>query len=291
MKMKYIQKIKANITISATKKTTNILDGNYKSIYKGKTLNFEDLREYVIGDNIRDIDWKASARSNSLLVRQYIAEKKHNIMLVLDSGKKMLADTKENEIKKNIAILAAGIMACLANKNGDYVGAIYSIDNLLKYFQFKQSLYNIEEILATYDSNVENTTKCNIEQSLDFVVNNINKRMIIVIFTDIDGMESIQETTLKKLTLLHDVLLINISDADATGNKAYDLDDKSYFPKLILNDSKLHELEKNLKKELYEKNLKKFEKYNITTVTVDSDEKIIYKIIELLERHKNANIR
>ena len=43
MKMKYIQKIKANITISATKKTTNILDGNYKSIYKGKTLNFEDL--------------------------------------------------------------------------------------------------------------------------------------------------------------------------------------------------------------------------------------------------------
>ena len=69
----YINKIKANISIYASKKTSNILDGSYKSIYKGRSLNFEDLREYVIGDNIKDIDWKASARSGNILVRQYIA--------------------------------------------------------------------------------------------------------------------------------------------------------------------------------------------------------------------------
>ncbi len=51
-------------------------------------MNFEDLREYVVGDNIKDIDWKASARSRNLLVRRYIAEKKHNVMLVFDTGKK-----------------------------------------------------------------------------------------------------------------------------------------------------------------------------------------------------------
>ena len=96
----YINKIKANISIYASKKTSNILDGSYKSIYKGRSLNFEDLREYVIGDNIKDIDWKASARSGNILVRQYIAEKKHNIMLVLDIGKKMRADTSDGVLKK-----------------------------------------------------------------------------------------------------------------------------------------------------------------------------------------------
>lgn len=81
MNMKYITKIKANLSIYTKKKTSNILEGTYNSIYKGKSMNFEDLREYVIGDNVKDIDWKASARSNRILIKQYIAEK--NIMYYL----------------------------------------------------------------------------------------------------------------------------------------------------------------------------------------------------------------
>lgn len=71
----YVTKIKANISIYSNKKTSNLLDGSYKSIYKGRSMNFEDLREYIIGDNVKDIDWKASARSNHILVRQFVAEK------------------------------------------------------------------------------------------------------------------------------------------------------------------------------------------------------------------------
>ena len=82
MAMKYITKIKANLQIATNKKTSNILSGSHNSIYKGKSMNFEDLREYVIGDNIKDIDWKASARSNKILIKQYIAEKKHNVLFI-----------------------------------------------------------------------------------------------------------------------------------------------------------------------------------------------------------------
>lgn len=96
----YINKIKANITIYSTQKTSNILDGTYKSIYKGRSMNFEDLREYVIGDNVKDIDWKASARTNTILIKRFIAEKKHNILFVMDSGRKMLADTPKKNLKK-----------------------------------------------------------------------------------------------------------------------------------------------------------------------------------------------
>lgn len=73
-------------TIYTTKATSRIIDGSYNSIYKGRSMNFDELREYVVGDDIKDMDWKASARSQKLLVRQYIAEKKHNIMLVMDAG-------------------------------------------------------------------------------------------------------------------------------------------------------------------------------------------------------------
>lgn len=114
MVLKYITKIKANLSIYTRKKTSNILDGTYNSIYKGKSMNFEDLREYVIGDEIKNIDWKSSARTNKILVKQFVAEKKHNVLFILDTGKKMLADTKQLESKKENAIIATR-NTCLFN--------------------------------------------------------------------------------------------------------------------------------------------------------------------------------
>jgi uncharacterized protein (DUF58 family) len=74
----YITKIRAKISIHANKKTSDIFDGTYKSVYQGNGMDFENLREYIPGDSIRDIDWKASSRSGKVLVKRYIAEKKHN---------------------------------------------------------------------------------------------------------------------------------------------------------------------------------------------------------------------
>ena len=97
MRLNYISQIKSNLkksaTISTKRPTSNILDGSYVSVFKGRSLNFDDLREYVPGDDVKDIDWKATARSQQPLVREYIAEKKHNILFVLDTNKRMLGDT------------------------------------------------------------------------------------------------------------------------------------------------------------------------------------------------------
>lgn len=291
MKMNYINKIKANISIYATKKTSNILDGAYKSVYKGRSMNFEDLREYIVGDNIKDIDWRASARSGKLLIKQFIAEKKHNIMLVLDTGKKMLADTKSNEAKKDISILTGGTIAYLANKNGDYTGAVYNKNNEISFFPFKEGLFNIERILSNYESDIKGDDTSFIENSLEYLTKNIKRRMIVFIITDMKGMDSVKEETLKRLTTMHDVMAINISDADMTGESTFDVEDDEYIPKLILQDKKLHELEEKMKQELEERNKKKFEKNRVTITTINNSQEIVPKTIELLERYRNANIR
>lgn len=290
MIMKFIPKIKSNITIYSTKKTTNILDGSYRSIYRGKTMNFEDLREYVVGDNIKDIDWKASSRSNNLLVRQYIAEKKHNIFFVFDSGKKVMGDTLKLETKKNVMIMCAGIIAYLANKNGDYVGAIYSQDSDIRFFPFKSSLYNIETILSNYDNNVKQSNESNMEKTLQYITKNLKRKTIMFIITDIDGMDKLDENELKKLKLQHDILVINVSDSEIFGSLAYDIDNEQYFPKMILEDKKLAEIEKKEKEKVLANCEKKFKKYGIPFVTIDSSKESVIKIIELLERYKNASI-
>lgn len=288
MNMKYITKVKANLSIYTKKKTSNILEGAYNSIYKGKSMNFEDLREYVIGDNIKDIDWKASARSNKILIKQYIAEKKHNVLFILDTGKKMLADTRDLDSKKEVALMATGTICYLVDKHGDSISAIYKGRDNIKLFPFKTGLYNIEKILNSYEKEMD--TENNLENLINYVLRFIKRRMIIFIVTDIDGMSNISGETLRRLSLLHDVMFINISDALMTGYNAFDIDQDTYIPDYILEDEKLKEIELEIKTKIYEETKDKFKKYNIITTTINKQEDIVNDVFKLLERRKNANI-
>ena len=288
MNMKYITKIKANLSIYTKKKTSNILEGAYNSIYKGKSMNFEDLREYVIGDNVKDIDWKASARSNKVLIKQYIAEKKHNVLFILDSGKKMLADTRDLEPKKEVALMAMGTIAYLVNKNGDSISAIYKGKENIKMFPFKTGLYNIERILCSYEKDIG--TENDFENLIKYVLKFIQRRMIIFIVTDIDGMSNISEETLKRLSLLHDVMFVNVSDALMTGYNVYDVDQYSYIPDYILEDEHLRNIELEIKNKIYEETKERFKKYKIVTTTINKQKDIVNDVFKLLERRKYANI-
>ena len=218
MKMKYISQIASNLkrykTIRTNRATSQILDGSYRSLYKGRSMNFDELREYVPGDDIKDIDWKASARNHpKLLVKQYIAEKKHNIMLVLDTNKRMLANASDTEEKRQVALLGAGTLAYLINQNGDYTGAIFSTEQTLKHFPFKTGLINIENILEHYDKSVTMTNQTSINTALDYIVRNFRRNMILIVVTDLKGIRDIPETTLKRLMVMNDVLMLNVSDA------------------------------------------------------------------------------
>lgn len=289
MKLNYITKIKANISIYTKRKTSNLLEGTYKSIYKGKSLNFENLREYVINDDIKDIDWKASARSGTLLVKQFVAEKKHNIMIAIDTGTKMDGDTSSLEPKKNIALFVAGTLGYIAIHNGDYIGMIYNREDKIENKRFKYNLTSLEQYLTEYEKDATIENKEGLSKTLDHLLKHSNKKMILFIITDLLGMNQIEINTLKKLTMVHDTLLINISDASISENSAFDLENKEYIPALITNNPELAQIEKQVKKDLLNKMEKKFKQTNTTIISISKLEEITPKIIELLERHRYAS--
>ena len=86
-----LSQVKSKMMIYSHEKTRELLSGEYGSVFKGRSMDFDDLREYVIGDDTKDIDWKATARSGNTLIRRYIAIRKHNILLIVDTGKNMAA--------------------------------------------------------------------------------------------------------------------------------------------------------------------------------------------------------
>lgn len=291
MKLDYVSRIQTGLkrykTIATNKATSRVLDGSYNSIYKGRSMNFDELREYVPGDDIKDIDWKATSRSQKVLVRQYVAEKKHNLMLVFDTNRRMLADTADGEEKRDVGIISAGSLAYMVNSNGDYVSATFSDSkSSIKHFPFKMGLMNIENILATYNRCVSMNNRTNLDRSLEFIARNIRRKMIIVIVTDTEGLRNVSESVMKQLVLSHDVLLLNVTDSDLFGTKVYSVDNENYLPAFVTESKRLRKLQQKKKEQVIKECDDKLKRLGIAMVSIGSIDRVENKIIELLAKHK-----
>ena len=295
MKMTYIAKIQANLkryqSVKARKHTARVLDGSYKSIHKGRSMNFDELREYVQGDDIKDIDWKASARSQKLLVRQYIAERKHNVLLVFDTNMNMLGDSDGFEEKRELAILSAGTLAYFVNKSGDYVASVFMSENGVKYFPFKAGLGNIETILENYHRTVTMNNNSDVNDCLEYIIRNFKQKMIIVLVSDVRGFTTITDTNLKRLLVAHDVLALNISDASINGNLAYNMNAGTFMPAFLYKNKKLKKAMKESNLELQKTVVNRLKKYGISCSTIDYVEELDREIVDLLAKHRREKLR
>ncbi len=293
MNMKYISQITSNLkqykTIRTNRVTSRILDGSYRSVYKGRSMNFDELREYIVGDDIKDMDWKASARSQKLLVKQYIAEKKHNIMLVLDTNRRMAADTLKLQEKREVALMSAGTLAYLINQNNDYTGAIFPTEHSIQHFPFRTGLMNIENILEQYHKSVTMENLSCINTALDYIVQNFRRNMILIIVTDIQGIAEIPDTTLKRLLVMNDVLMINVSDATVSSQhnekmQVYSLEKNRYLSRFFTRDQKLAKLLEEKQQKIYQECVSKLKHHGISFVTVNHTQEIQQTIVELLTK-------
>lgn len=293
MNLTYISQISSRVkqqkTIPTNRVTSQILDGSYRSVYKGRSMNFDELREYVAGDDVKDIDWKASARSQKLLVKQYVAEKKHNILLVFDTNRRMLAHTRSLQEKWLVGLFSAGTLSYLTNKNGDYTGAIFPTSQSMAYFPFKTGLFHLEQILEQYDACVHTDHTASMNTALTYIVRNFQRRMIIVLVTDTQGILDIPDTTLKQLLVMNDVLVLHMGDADLSScsnssASVYNMENNGYLPSFFTKDKKLAELEHAKRDALYEKCTDKLKRYGIASAIIQQTEQVDTTILSLLSR-------
>jgi len=286
-----LSKIQTSIYLAAGRKTQNLLDGDYASVYKGRSMEFDDLREYVVGDNIRDIDWKSSSRTGRILVRRNIAQKKHNILFIVDSGKKMRADTSTGEAKADVAVTALGVLGFIVNRHGDDFTCLMGTERSISYNYFRTGKNHLQNMLIETEREIVKDSHSNLNQLLGFTNNHIRRNKIIVIITDIDGMTSIDEDILKELSAMNDILLVNVDDAYLFGDEVFDLDGGVYEPEIISREKHLRDAEKAARQKTLEKAEEVLRRYKITSVTVRSEDEIVDKVMELLEKHKYEIIR
>ena len=90
-----------------------------------RSLEFDDLRPYVPGDDVRDIDWKASARSGHVLIKRFVSEKHHKILVVADAGRNTTALAPSGETKRDVAAHVIGAMGLITLRRSDEIGMVF----------------------------------------------------------------------------------------------------------------------------------------------------------------------
>jgi uncharacterized protein (DUF58 family) len=166
-------------------RSNRILEGGHTSLQFGRSDDFVDLREYVIGDDVRDIDWKASARSPSLVVRRYVAEKAQEFLLVADTGANLLATAPSGERKRDLALLALGAVGLVASAQSDKISVVFGDDRGSSIEPGKTGEDHLEQILTLINNTqIEVGNASNIVRQLEFIAANLDKRYAIYIVCD-----------------------------------------------------------------------------------------------------------
>jgi uncharacterized protein (DUF58 family) len=240
-----LTKVKTKMSIYAHQKVQGLLEGEYGSVFKGRSMDFDDLRQYVPGDDIKDIDWKATARSAQTLIKRYVAIRKHNILLVVDTGKNMAAVSATGEIKRDVAIMVSGVMGYIAQKHGDLVAMVAGDDSSTTYLPLKGSNQHLETLLQHIEKKATlQAADSNLVRQFDYIARSIRRRMMIVVVSDDMELNDDHKRLLRRLGAQHELMWITIGDSDvlqqqSTGADAYDVSDTVTVPAFLLKDKQV----------------------------------------------------
>ena len=180
-----LTRVKSKMSIFAHRKARGMLDGEYGSVFKGRSLDFDDLRAYIPGDEVRDIDWKASARHGSPLIKRYVAVRRQTVLLVTDTGRNMAAASLGGEEKKDIAVMALGVVGYLAHRHGDAVGLVCGDGTASRSLPAKAGEAHLERLLREVNDRTGLTSpRSGIGEQLSYVARNFSQRMLLFVVAD-----------------------------------------------------------------------------------------------------------
>jgi uncharacterized protein (DUF58 family) len=186
-----------------------------KSQWRGEGRDFESLRDYVRGDEMRHISWTATARRGKLVTRQYQMERDQTILIALDAGRLMTARI-EDETKLDSAVHAALALMSAAARAGDNAGLLVFSRRIQAYLPPKRGAEHLDAALEALYSVEPEMVEPSYSRAFEFVAANSRRRSLVVVLTDLVDEEGSREllASLKLLRPRHLPLIVTIADRD-----------------------------------------------------------------------------
>lgn len=186
-----------------------------KAVRRGEGREFESMRDYVRGDELRHISWTATARRGKLTARQYQIERDQTILVAIDAGR-LMTGRIEGETKFDSAIHACLALMSMAARGGDHAGIVVFGRRVKKFLPPQRGIRHFDATLEALHDLEPELIEPSYSRAFQFVSGNLKKRALVVILTDLVDKESSKEllSSLKLLRPRHLPLVVTIGDRD-----------------------------------------------------------------------------
>lgn len=197
------------IEIHTNRLVNDVLAGEYHSVFKGRGMEFAEVREYQQGDDIRNIDWNVTARMGHPFVKLHVEERELTVMLVIDASASGNFGTV-NRMKGELAVELCAVLAFSAIKNNDKIGLIMFTDTVEKYVPPKKGKNHVLRVIRELLYFQPQRRGTNIQAALEYV-NRVMKRKAVVFLVS-DFLAGPYDKLLRVTSRKHDVIPVTITD-------------------------------------------------------------------------------
>ena len=197
------------LQITTRKVVNDVLAGEYGSVFRGRGMEFDEVREYMPGDEIRTIDWNVTARTGTPYVKRFVEERELTVMFVVD-----LSASGEfgsvSKLKNEVAAEFCSLLAFSAVKNNDKVGLIVFTDQIEMYIPPKKGTQHVLRVIRELLNFKPRQASTDIEGALDFLGKVTKKRSVVFLVSDFqaEGFEKPMRVIGKR----HDLVAVTVVD-------------------------------------------------------------------------------
>ncbi len=171
------------IEIKTKRLTNNLFTGQYHSAFKGKGMLFSEVRKYVPGDDVRDIDWNVTAKLSEPYIKIFEEERELTMMLMVDLSASGIFGTSEM-LKKDIITEICAVLSFSAMQNNDKVGLIFFTDRIELFIPPNKGRKHVLRIIRELINFSPKSKKTNISQACQYLNNVVKKKSIVFMLSD-----------------------------------------------------------------------------------------------------------
>lgn len=199
--------------IAIRKAITTQMQGDFHSVFKGSGITFDDVRPYQYGDDIRSIDWNATAKGHSVYVKTYREEREQIVYLVLDvSASQEIGN--EGHQKVDVGKEICGVLALSAIKEGSQVGMFCFSEHKEVYVKPSKGDKHAYQIISKLYNLKPTSTRTDLNNAIRYLLNIIKRRSIVIFVSDF--IDEGYEDNLRALARKHDLIVVHLSDRRET---------------------------------------------------------------------------
>ncbi|MEA3506537.1 MAG: DUF58 domain-containing protein, partial [Elusimicrobiota bacterium] len=196
------------IFFAVRKSVEEVFAGEYRSVFKGQGIEFEEIREYVLGDDVRNIDWKVTARYGKPFVKKYVEERELTNIILLDASASLDFGTVKS--KKEVAAEITALLAWSAIANNDRAGMLVFSEEVEKYVKPMKGRHQILKLIREVLTHPVKGKKTDLTGAIEYLYRMTKKKAVIFIISDF--LAEGYEKAIRILARKHDVVPVVISD-------------------------------------------------------------------------------